>query len=138
MRISDWSSDVCSSDLLFHFTLKLPLPLQQLLQLVDDLGLAATEQSRNLGQTLLFVGNVGQCRRAGHRLDAANARRDTTFRQYLEQADIAGMAYVGAATQLGREFAHAQHPHPLAVFRSEEHTSEIQSLLRISYAVFCL
>src|SRR3546814_14665707 len=67
MRISDWSSDVCSSDLLFHFTLKLPLPLQQLLQLVDDLGLAATEQSRNLGQTLLFVGNVGQCRRAGDR-----------------------------------------------------------------------
>src|SRR3546814_8954491 len=92
------------------------------------------------------------------------------------------MAYVGAATQLGREFAHAQHPHPLAVFfaeqghgaeierllhvhlmhfglgiaadlrvdqgfdlgqllvadRSEEHTSELQSLMRISYAVFCL
>src|SRR3546814_10232980 len=28
-------------------------------------------------------------------------------------------------------------PHP-AVFRSEEHTSELQSLIRISYAVFCL
>src|SRR3546814_2916018 len=27
------------------------------------------------------------------------------------------------------------HPHP---FRSEEHTSELQSLMRISYAVFCL
>src|SRR3546814_957830 len=30
-----------------------------------------------------------------------------------------------------------QMPHPIA-FRSEEHTSELQSLMRISYAVFCL
>src|SRR3546814_14343629 len=29
----------------------------------------------------------------------------------------------------------ADHPHP---YRSEEHTSELQSLMRISYAVFCL
>src|SRR3546814_1507621 len=28
--------------------------------------------------------------------------------------------------------------HPFAVHRSEEHTSELQSLMRISYAVFCL
>src|SRR3546814_1384784 len=28
--------------------------------------------------------------------------------------------------------------HPVAVQRSEEHTSELQSLMRISYAVFCL
>src|SRR3546814_5161668 len=33
-----------------------------------------------------------------------------------------------------------QHPHPgsLNIVRSEEHTSELQSLMRISYAVFCL
>src|SRR3546814_5917522 len=30
-----------------------------------------------------------------------------------------------------------RHPH-LTAFRSEEHTSELQSLMRISYAVFCL
>src|SRR3546814_5727079 len=29
-------------------------------------------------------------------------------------------------------------PHTLPEFRSEEHTSELQSLMRISYAVFCL
>src|SRR3546814_4170666 len=34
---------------------------------------------------------------------------------------------------LGREFGQL-----LRVFRSEEHTSELQSLMRISYAVFCL
>src|SRR3546814_7197311 len=30
------------------------------------------------------------------------------------------------------------HPHPEPCRRSEEHTSELQSLMRISYAVFCL
>src|SRR3546814_3337355 len=29
-------------------------------------------------------------------------------------------------------------PGPLTILRSEEHTSELQSLMRISYAVFCL
>src|SRR3546814_3564667 len=33
--------------------------------------------------------------------------------------------------------ASSPHAHP-AAFRSEEHTSELQSLMRISYAVFCL
>src|SRR3546814_1301477 len=32
----------------------------------------------------------------------------------------------------------ASQKHPGAVWRSEEHTSELQSLMRISYAVFCL
>src|SRR3546814_2593705 len=32
----------------------------------------------------------------------------------------------------------AQHSHTHSQFRSEEHTSELQSLMRISYAVFCL
>src|SRR3546814_1475733 len=32
----------------------------------------------------------------------------------------------------------AGHAHPRIVERSEEHTSELQSLMRISYAVFCL
>src|SRR3546814_8067913 len=30
------------------------------------------------------------------------------------------------------------HGHQAGVYRSEEHTSELQSLMRISYAVFCL
>src|SRR3546814_4371052 len=32
----------------------------------------------------------------------------------------------------------ATHLHPARLWRSEEHTSELQSLMRISYAVFCL
>src|SRR3546814_5155122 len=44
----------------------------------------------------------------------------------------AGVALVDGADLQGR---HADMEHPE---RSEEHTSELQSLMRISYAVFCL
>src|SRR3546814_8740196 len=37
-----------------------------------------------------------------------------------------------------RRFGASVHTHSLDVERSEEHTSELQSLMRISYAVFCL
>src|SRR3546814_6474296 len=33
---------------------------------------------------------------------------------------------------------HPMRPRPIAALRSEEHTSELQSLMRISYTVFCL
>src|SRR3546814_4072783 len=36
------------------------------------------------------------------------------------------------------EHARVRHPAGVAAARSEEHTSELQSLMRISYAVFCL
>src|SRR3546814_4950922 len=53
---------------------------------------------------------------------------------------------VSAASSLTNAFKAAgqqyEHQHPdtkiLFSFRSEEHTSELQSLMRISYAVFCL
>src|SRR3546814_3048027 len=48
--------------------------------------------------------------------------------QTVELADDAAMDLVTAFTGSG----------PAFVFRSEEHTSELQSLMRISYAVFCL
>src|SRR3546814_6605981 len=37
-----------------------------------------------------------------------------------------------------REFSNGKSPRAIAWDRSEEHTSELQSLMRISYAVFCL
>src|SRR3546814_1924583 len=43
----------------------------------------------------------------------------------------------GFAGDLAR-IAEAKAPPPAPRFRSEEHTSELQSLMRISYAVFCL
>src|SRR3546814_4949632 len=64
---------------------------------------------------------------------SVRARLPDTFR--LRQSTSAGRAAVGAGGGLG---------HPAAVggrlfrVRSEGHTSELQSLMRISYAVFCL
>src|SRR3546814_8799099 len=43
-----------------------------------------------------------------------------------------------AAQHLGGGLHHHEGGHDLRVLRSEEHTSELQSLMRLSYAVFCL
>src|SRR3546814_1138172 len=91
MRISDWSSDVCSSDLL---------------------GDAAGAQSPPDHRPA--VPFVGGRRRARH--DGRSAERD---RCRMERRGAAGDGVGGT-------------------IRSEEHTSELQSLMRISYAVFCL
>src|SRR3546814_3342375 len=71
-------------------------------------------------------------RLAGHRearevaLDVGAEHRDAGLRETLGQ-DLQGDGLAGAGGA-GDE----------AVARSEEHTSELQSLMRISYAVFCL
>src|SRR3546814_7021764 len=52
-----------------------------------------------------------------------------------------GLAFTGQYRDaLGAYFTHLESGRrpKLADFRSEEHTSELQSLMRISYAVFCL
>src|SRR3546814_10525928 len=67
----------------------------------------------------------------------------TLFRSALTAALMA-LNLIGQALVLGhRVMSHdltLEHPHlhAAAAIRSEEHTSELQSLMRISYAVFCL
>src|SRR3546814_7506250 len=66
-------------------------------------------------------------------------------------SDVCSSDLAGAAGRRGRAFATLFPPPvqgsdrglarrlcPAAAHRSEEHTSELQSLMRISYAVFCL
>src|SRR3546814_6099174 len=102
MRISDWSSDVCSSDL----PRRAAQPPQALLPLL-------------------------QCRGPRQRAHGAAAGPG------LLRAGVAAYRVVRAARRLPRLPArpHARHD---GAGRSEEHTSELQSLMRISYAVFCL
>src|SRR3546814_2211666 len=112
MRISDWSSDVCSSDLAL---------VEQALDAVDLLlagrdllGRGAVGQGdQDVGQVVLLAGLRGQ---GGVHFGFADA--DPGLREPLPQP-------------LGQQFV-AQRA------RSEEHTSELQSLMRNSYAVFCL
>src|SRR3546814_2330114 len=107
MRISDWSSDVCSSDLAVHHPLLPDQPIR-----LAQAGPADRLFRRDLR---------GLCvtRAAGH--DRARHRASV-----LPAADRPAAARDGPQRS-GRTFA-----------RSEEHTSELQSLMRISYAVLCL
>src|SRR3546814_9582096 len=98
MRISDWSSDVCSSDL------------------------------RDGRQ-----GDSGESPQQWHQRCATASRCDGEGKQCAQPEDNRrGVKHDGwdrePARRRGRDMAG----------RSEEHTSELQSLMRISYAVFCL
>src|SRR3546814_6381328 len=110
MRISDWSSDVCSSDL-------------------RDAGLRPRVRQAPWSETD----------------PAAHAVQDTGKAAAVAGVDLDFGAHAGAQRRcIGRQFQpHADrhalhHLDPVAAGRSEEHTSELQSLMRISYAVFCL
>src|SRR3546814_9943243 len=109
MRISDWSSDVCSSDLAIH-----------------------------------TYGPARDFRAAGICVVAAaqHLRTAADLREAAGTADLAREGSVDAARgQPGcpqTDVSAAQTTVVEHADRSEEHTSELQSLMRISYAVFCL
>src|SRR3546814_3763164 len=103
MRISDWSSDVCSSDL-------------------RSAGSGALARDGPAGQSHRLW-NVARPPAAGGPRDHRGGRR--TPRPL-------------AAALTGARDRAKQEAHRPAIGRSEEHTSELQSLMRISYAVFCL
>src|SRR3546814_4063274 len=105
MRISDWSSDVCSSDLGSE----------------DDAHRARLWDGRDPGRR--------RAQQAGNDPDRGRGRRRAGLRPAVEpQHDV------GIGQARNRHAVEPQRPTP----RSEEHTSELQSLMRISYAVLCL
>src|SRR3546814_2840480 len=115
MHISDWSSDVCSSDQPHDRAARHRLPVLE----HGDLGAESAGALHEFGgrprvQAALVGDQQHPTRR--HRRDPATGRR--------YDPDPPSMSAVRAAEDLGG--------------RSEEHTSELQSLMRISYAVFCL
>src|SRR3546814_5799870 len=114
MRISDWSSDVCSSDLAARIealtafpvdvvTCRAFAPLPQILDLTERFLLASNRGIQPVG---LFL----KGRRADEELTAAAKKWRLRLERFASETD------------------------PEA--RSEEHTSELQSLMRTSYAVF--
>src|SRR3546814_10728001 len=105
MRISDWSSDVCSSDL-------------------DQAGARADGHRRGSGG-------------AGLRAHPAAGHRDAATPRPPGRAHRIPAPRVGSA-RAPRRGAHCRPPARARRSRSEEHTSELQSLMRISYAVFRL
>src|SRR3546814_1793180 len=101
MRISDWSSDVCSSDLQQRTRMRMR-------QIDDPLLRDRMHDLEDLSNRLIRIvsGQMGTAAQMGLRQDSILIARNLGPAELLE--------------------------------RSEEHTSELQSLMRISYAVFCL
>src|SRR3546814_10479830 len=118
MRISDWSSDVCSSDLRSLWRNRHPVAQ----------GAAADLQPRRRGGGALFaLQPVRQHHQSQGGREVAAVRRSAGPR-------VVGHRVPGA--ELHRIQLDAEPG--LSSARSEEHTSELQTLMRISYAVFCL
>src|SRR3546814_3711439 len=137
MRISDWSSDVCSSDLLDEWR-------------------AAAARGHELGNHTLFH----QCSGSGEDRDWVAPHRDldtTPAARMRDQVLLANAMLAaidgrhertftvpcGDAVAAGGNYVDLVAPDFVAIklgsgARSEEHTSELQSLMRISYAVYCL
>src|SRR3546814_1028037 len=118
MRISDWSSDVCSSDLVKPLRYPRNVPI-----MLSAFGPKAVKLAGEIADGVILFSGAKQ-------LDKL-AQQIALFRD--------------AARSVGRDpsqmhiwvtsFCSVQETRAQA--RSEEHTSELQSLMRISYAVFC-
>src|SRR3546814_5484387 len=119
MRISDWSSDVCSSDL-------------QHVVGIAEVAVDAGDGANGIVKLLhrQFDENGGQ---ADAPRQACDAHATMMFIK-LVQIVPDRPRYRGVIEQAA---AH-RFKWDSFVERSEEHTSELQSLMRISYAVFCL
>src|SRR3546814_4121021 len=118
MRISDWSSDVCSSDL-----------LKPLLKPVFGVRKDRLGRAFRLAHTAIdaFIGVDDQ-----HVLALVEA---------IHGANLDAIHIFAADAGVGDHIGHGRNSFifPFGIrTRSEEHTSELQSLMRISYAVFCL
>src|SRR3546814_1886762 len=109
MRISDWSSDVCSSDLTRGGAARRRGHPDH--ALVDHVEIVAPDADRRPAVVRHAPVVVG-----------------AEVIPVAHDARLDGIAAVGDA----------RHHHGKLQRRSEEHTSELQSLMRISYAVFCL
>src|SRR3546814_10707027 len=143
MRISDWSSDVCSSDLtgLSRNTIRKYLRSETI-----DPRFKVPDRPSKLDP---FAEHLA----AWLRREMGRSRKQKrTIKQF--HADLVSLGYEGSYNRVAafardwrEDYRRQQQISGRGTFvplslapgeRSEEHTSELQSLMRISYAVFCL
>src|SRR3546814_8432388 len=152
MRISDWSSDVCSSDLYGIFAIiagvsSLSRRARWIELLLGVLGIVAGAVTifNPFAGALSLVLLIGAWLLVSGIFEIVSALRiahDRAWRLVLGVLDVVlgglllfsgpGTGLVFLAFCVGISFLFR------GVFRSEEHTSKLPSLMRISYAVFCL
>src|SRR3546814_10580716 len=113
MRISDWSSDVCASDLINHCC----LPGRNSTGAIRHRSIALSRLNGPHLRSLHVHGGLKVP-------PSCKATASPTRQPLRPEAGCQGQ-FLGSAAMSPAQ-------------RSEEHTSELQSLMRISYAVFCL
>src|SRR3546814_5890641 len=156
MRISDWSSDVCSSDLLVSLPDKFPglaqpgmiqsfytFDFERLADLAEQNYQVCSNPATGSAQPGTCLANFNTDRRITEKTLAPYLQVATVFDLFQNPAHFtAGIRY--ESTDISSA---ALVPVPVTTrwigdnelnVRTEEHTSELQSLMRISYAVFCL
>src|SRR3546814_2063380 len=110
MRISDWSSDVCSSDLNWTSSLSTRTNAPR----------RGCSSASNIRSKFPASRTSSSCAKAStpsaRRVGRSRCRAATSSNSRARRPDCSSSTWT----------------------RSEEHTSELQSLMRISYAVFCL
>src|SRR3546814_7857789 len=116
MRISDWISDVCSSDLKFWIF------ISRSANAFERPSFRYSNRSGDYGADAALGEGLAALKRPAGDLGGVGYPSRIFFRTPSEPV-------------WERQFFVAAMP---SVDRSEEHTSELQSLMRISYAVFCL
>src|SRR3546814_5878643 len=131
MRISDWSSDVCSSDLLLRQ--RLIFRVLMLVAIADDHHIGGAVVVEDIVENLDIA--VRHHQHAGAR---RHARDDIALRREIGRAVVVHDIFEEADIMPALHRRARQVEHEDAAGRSEEHTSELQSLMRTSYAVFCL
>src|SRR3546814_7868209 len=142
MRVSDWSSDVCSSDLdssttldLDHFASHVRAEHLPHALIIDCSGSDAVAE-RYAQWLAAGIHVVTPNKHAGsgslQRYQAIRAATNNGGQFRYEATVGAGLPVIQTLRNL------LDTGDVLTDIRSEEHTSELQSLMRISYAVFCL
>src|SRR3546814_6957777 len=122
MRIRDCSSDVCSSDL-------------RIIDRAKDVGRlndGALFAPKYVENKLKFFPSIKEAVVFGHERDYVTAFINIDLSAVGSWAERNAIASTSYADLAGRPEVYAQ------IQRSEEHTSELQSLMRISYAAFFL
>src|SRR3546814_2270271 len=119
MRSSDWSSDVCSSDL---------DSMMEAGILDGDFALVQRTEVARDGQIVIALIDESEATLKYFHREGPRIRLDPANAAYEPQIyDASQVRIQGKLAGLLRRYN-----------RSEEHTSELQSLMRISYAVFCM
>src|SRR3546814_4389565 len=130
--MSDWSSDVCSSDLLASGIAAKDFDFDSFVRLNHDV---LTDVGRHDYSASIEAGNLISRHQSG------SCGRGTCYD--IRNNWPSGWIAIGICNHREdkgseQEIYHGAGCDDNCALRSEEHTSELQSLMRISYAVFCL